>query len=353
MANAVELPGAGDLQRLNAAQDIQFGEKQFGEPADLGGVAQDDRVHPATAPAAPGRGAEFIPKVFAAAPQALTERAIQLGQQGAGADPGRKALGHADDAVHVQGAKAQTDQRAAGDRRGAGHEGVVAVVQIKHGALRALANDARALPQAAVDVLRRILNVRGQAHRRVDPLQRRGPGVQRAVSGPEQRFVGPFNGVMHGIGKSFRVLHQAGANPATAGLVQIGGADAAQGGPDRPLTQRAFAGAVQGDVRRRDDVRPRTDEEAFRRQVHAARPKLVHLGEQVDGIDDHAVAKHAAGALVENAGRDQMQFENFIAHGDGVTGIVAPGVTGHHVRPGAKHVGDATLAFIAPLGADD
>jgi hypothetical protein len=48
-----------------------------------------------------------------------------------------------------------------------------------------------------------------------------------------------------------------------------------------------------------------------------------------------------------------VQFENVIAHGYRVAGVVAAIVTGDDVSFGRQHVGDVTLAFITPLSANN
>jgi hypothetical protein len=47
-----------------------------------------------------------------------------------------------------------------------------------------------------------------------------------------------------------------------------------------------------------------------------------------------------------------MQLENLSADDDRMTGIVTPGVTSHHICFTSQPIGNAALALVTPLRAD-
>src|SRR4029079_18139828 len=103
-------------------------------------------------------------------------------------------------------------------------------------------------------------------------------------------------------------------------------------------------------VIRQDEVRLVADEQAIA-DVDAQPGPHVDLGEQRRRVDDHAVADDAGDAVVQDAGRDEVQDVLLAAHVDGVAGVVTALIAGHHVEPRRHQIDDLALAFIAPLGA--
>src|SRR5690606_27358105 len=89
-ALAINFISDGDFQLIESAENIQLGEKQFGEAAHLCSIAQDNAIQPATAPGTSGRGAIFIPKVFAGTAQSITEFAMKFSGHRASPHPRRK-----------------------------------------------------------------------------------------------------------------------------------------------------------------------------------------------------------------------------------------------------------------------
>src|SRR2546422_8461745 len=84
----------------------------------------------------------------------------------------------------------------------------------------------------------------------------------------------------------------------------------------------------------------------------AARAQSVELGEERLGIEHHAVADDAHGAL-DDARGDLVQHELPGAGIDRVTGVGAALVADHEIGALGQHVHDLPLALVAPLGADD
>ena len=80
--------------------------------------------------------------------------------------------------------------------------------------------------------------------------------------------------------------------------------------------------------------------------------QLVDLREQRLRIDDDAVADDADDAVVQDAGRDQVQDELLAADVDRVAGVVAALIARHDREARRQQVDDLALAFVAPLGAE-
>jgi hypothetical protein len=84
-----------------------------------------------------------------------------------------------------------------------------------------------------------------------------------------------------------------------------------------------------------------------------AAAQLLELLRQHLRIDHHAVSDHAQRVLLENSRRDQVKLPGIAVADDRVAGVVATLKADHRVRPLGKEVGYLTLAFVAPLGADE
>src|SRR4029077_12018777 len=66
----------------------------------------------------------------------------------------------------------------------------------------------------------------------------------------------------------------------------------------------------------------------------------------------HAVADRADLAGIEDPGRDQVELERLAVTDDRVAGVVAALKSDHDVRLLGEQVGDLSLPFVAPLGAN-
>ena len=88
------------------------------------------------------------------------------------------------------------------------------------------------------------------------------------------------------------------------------------------------------------------------RRVDPAPAQLVELVGQHLRVDHDAVPDHAQRVLVQDPRRDQVQLERLPAADDRVAGVVAALEAHDGVGPLGEQVGDLSLAFVAPLGAD-
>ena len=87
-------------------------------------------------------------------------------------------------------------------------------------------------------------------------------------------------------------------------------------------------------------------------ELEAPALDLLKLAHQVKRVHYDAVADHAAAAVVQNAGRHEVQHVLLVADDDGVP-RVRPALEPHDdVRFLGKEVYYLALALIAPLGAN-
>jgi hypothetical protein len=87
--------------------------------------------------------------------------------------------------------------------------------------------------------------------------------------------------------------------------------------------------------------------------VDASGNELVDLGEQRLRIDHDAVPDDARDAGMENAGRDQAQYEFFSTHVHRVARVVSALITRDERKTRRDEVDNLPLAFIAPLRAEN
>ena len=230
--------------------------------AELDRLADQHGVEPAAAARPAGDGAELV----AALAQPLADRVDELGRERAGADARRVGLGDAEHEADAVGADAGPGGRRRRHRVRRGDERVGAVVDVEHGALRALEQDAAAgalqLGQPQPDRL----GERQQARARSRPAARsRSSRVDRLdAEAAAQRVVVQQQLVELGVERR-RVGEVADADGAARHLVLVGRADAAAGGADlagalvallagrlaRPVelaVQRQDQGGVLGDA---------------------------------------------------------------------------------------------------------
>lgn len=95
------------------------------------------------------------------------------------------------------------------------------------------------------------------------------------------------------------------------------------------------------------------DAQARGSHVNAAGRQMVHLAEKDRRVQHHAVADQTDFAVVQDAGRDEVQNGFLALDLDGVPGVVAALKADNDLAPGAEHVHNLALALVAPLRADD
>ena len=178
-------------------------------------------------------------------------------------------------------------------------------------------------------------------------LEQRLPLEGRVADQPVARH----HVLAHLLGEPGRVGEVADADAAAADLVLVGRADAARRRADLLLAAAGLAQQVEVAVIRQDQVRLVADRQAVAHLDAVLRQRL-DLLEQRLRIDDDAVADHAADAVVQDAGRQQVQDELRAADQHRVAGVVAALVPGDDREVRGEQVDDLALALVAPLRAN-
>src|SRR5262249_42868408 len=79
----------------------------------------------------------------------------------------------------------------------------------------------------------------------------------------------------------------------------------------------------------------------------------VELLDQDRRFDDDAVADDGCDVVVQDPARDELESEHLAVDDDRVAGVVAALVADDQLALLGEIVGEAALALVAPLGADD
>ena len=139
--------------------------------------------------------------------------------------------------------------------------------------------------------------------------------------------------------------------PRRPSFVFVCRTDAARGRADLHSSGRVFGGQFDHSVIGKDYLRAIADEQVSI-DFYAGISEACNFFEERDGVQHHAIADHAAAILAQHTAWDQLQDETLSVNDDGMTGVVAAGVTCHDGKSFREHVDDLALAFISPLGAD-
>ena len=140
-------------------------------------------------------------------------------------------------------------------------------------------------------------------------------------------------------------------DPVALGLVRVGGADAATGGPDplvsATLLHRLIQQAVVGHGHVGRGRQPQV--------IHgdAVLSEHVQLTDHDLGVHNGAGTNQADGSWVKNAGGNQVQFQHLVVHNNGVTGIHTALVADDHIGRTTQEIGDLALPLVTPLSTDD
>ena len=145
-----------------------------------------------------------------------------------------------------------------------------------------------------------------------------------------------------------QVLH---ADALATHFILVARTDAALGGADLLVAEALLVGTVEVLVVGHDEMCVVGDAQVL--AGDALGLQHGHLLHQHTRIHHHAVADNGHGILVHHTGGHEVQRQFLVTVDDGVAGVVAP-LEAHHVIVVTRdEVGDLTLAFVAPLGADE
>ena len=238
-----------------------------------------------------------------------------------------------------------------GARRG--DEGVGPVVEVEHGALRALEEDRAPRVDPLREQQRGVGDVGRQPAREAkvrpeDPLHRESLRVVDLAQ--DAVLLGDV--VLELLPEELGIEEIGHPDADAGGLVGIGGPHALAGGADAPLARLGFRRAVQRRVIRHDQVRVLGDVEVAVQGDPALHQRL-HLLDHGRGVHHHPAADHAPAARAEDARGQRLEDELLAPHHDGVPGVVAALIAHHRVHVRGQHVHQLALGLVAPLRAHD
>jgi hypothetical protein len=145
------------------------------------------------------------------------------------------------------------------------------------------------------------------------------------------------------------MTHVEDAHTAARDLVLVGGADPATGGADG-LARRAFL--VDELVVRKNEIGAIAHVQAPV-YVDAIFRETIDFIEQRVRIQHDAVSDCALHARMHDPAWNLMEYGGIIADVHGMPGVRAPLITHDPVSGLSQNVDEFSLAFIAPLGAND
>ena len=351
---------AADAQLGERGQHAQAGHGQRGHPGHPGGVPECHQVQPAHAPRPSGGGAVFV----AGLPDPIRRLAADLRRKRPLAHPAHVQLGDADHLAQGSGCQpgpGQSPARRANARRAVR---VGAEVHVQQRRVRPLEQDVLAAPPGVVQHVLRVGDVRGQPPPPLrallhDRLARElsevpaGFSRQRAEQAVLERH--QARKPRAEIGLVLDVGHAYGGDAVR--LVRVARADPAARGADLAVLagrEGTVHELVLDLVVRHHHVRAIADRQSARVDRISLRLQLVHLLDELRGIQGGAVADHVEDAGAQDPGRHQVKRLAPVADPHGVAGVRAAVVAHHHVEVAGQVVDDLALALVPELqSADD
>ena len=178
----------------------------------------------------------------------------------------------------------------------------------------------------------------------------RGVGHRRMVDVLEQRRA-RGNRLRQTLSEVGWIEQITNLQPDAANLVGVGRADAAMRRADSAVPARGLVELVQVYVIGQHQLSTLGNPQAIQRD--AALGQLVHLVQERLRINDGTTADEARHARLEDAGRDEVEFEDSVLVDNGMAGIVTALKADDKVGLLGKEVNNASLAFISPLSTDN
>ena len=347
VADAVDVVGHADLDRLEGVEDVELGDRHLRQRIQPHCVAQHDRVEPARPTATLGVDAVLVAQID----DPVTGLVEQLGGHRPGPDAGDVRLGDADHAVDVERTHSGTHAGATGDRVRRRDERVRPVVEVQERGLGTFEQHVLSAFERLVHERDGVRDIRGHPRRHLGevPLgQLVGVEAEAVVDLGEDQVLLRQDGVEL-LPEDDRIEQVLNAQTDAGRLVGVGGADAALGGAELVLAQVAFDQPIQLLVVGQDQVGVARHPQL--RAVDAARLERVDLGEHHHRVDDDAVADHRCDVVVQDPRRDQLECKRLTVDHQGVAGVVAALVADDRMHLLGDEVGELALPLVAPLGA--
>src|SRR5262245_1842569 len=345
----VEPVAHANLELGQLVENVELGERDAIDAAHFPRLAHEARIEPA-APARTPRDRADLHPALADQPSRLV---LELGRERPLTHPRRVSLGDAENIVDGAGPEPRSGRGLRRYRVRRRDERIGAVIDVEQSPLRALEQDALALPSLGVEQRPHRVDVGEYLRRDLRQLGAAGIGGNLGLAQTLSQ------GVMVGEdaldlrlerGKVLEVHHSDCAPPD---FVLVSRADAALGGPNPSVSGRTLAQRIELAVEREDQRRILGDSEII---TGDADPELLHLGDlfgQSPGVDHHAVADDRELALAHHARGKQRELVGDAIDYERMTGIVAALEAHDDIGALGQPIDDLALAFVAPLRADD
>ena len=277
---------------------------------------------------------------------------VELGGEGARADPRRIGLDDADDSLQVTRAHTGTPADTARDRVARCHERICAVVEVEEGRLCGFEEHPLLRVQRLVHEMHRVVDQRLEPGCEIEVVAGEGVGIdgKPVVDLGKDSVLLPKNEIQL-LPEDLGVQEVLDSQPDTGRLVGVRRTDAAFGRAELVLAQEALGHAVELLVVRHDQVRVAGQADAA--AVDSLGFEHVELFDQHGGVDDDAVADHRHDPRIQHAARNELELEDVAVHDDRVAGVVAALVADTERGLFGEEIGELSLALVTPLGADD
>ena len=306
VAHAIALVSHAHFDGFELGKHIEFRQGNVGQAVHINGVLANHGIEPtATALATRGhaifvanRAQRFADLGFFAHATVFGEQL--LGGERTAANARGVSLHDANNFIDGHGAHARANCRAARAARRGRHVRIRAVVDVKHGCLRALEQDVLAFAQRVVQKLRclghvRLQDARVRQHLVANLINRVGMQVVNLVQNGIFLSKRGFN--LHA--EHFFVHQVLHANAFARRLVLVAWANATLCGANGVLAQHLFIGAVKILVIRHDDVSVAADLQTL--GANAFCLQHGHFLDQRARVNNNAVANNRNAVFVHNA----------------------------------------------------
>ena len=267
------------------------------------------------------------------------------------ADGGGIRLGDADDIANRLRRDARADASVAGKRRGGGHHRINAEVGILQRAELSLEQNIFVLGERLPDKGVGVADKRGDffpigaADRHQLILVKQG-----LVIDVLERQIFQHADIVELFAQRILIKQLVELDAALGEFIAEKRRNAAFGGAVGVFAEPLLFIGVQQNMVRHQKLHPVGDEQL---RVQTRLAQVVQFPAEFVDVQCHAVADDAGDVIIADAAGHQMQRKASVFVDNGVSRICAALESDDNIRLLCKHIGDLSLAFIAPVGADN
>ncbi len=344
-----------NLDLIELVEHIEFCDCNLLDAVDAERILQTYHVQPATAARAACRRSEFA----AGFAQKFSRAVVEFRWKWAIADAGRIRFHNADDGFNAVGGIPSPVQAPPLVGIGGGDEGIRAVVDVEQRSLCPFGEDIFLLLQGGIQIQRSVGDVFVDFFVEFLVLVNHGIDIEfRRIVHFAEQLVLFFNVAFQFLAQDVAVEQVDDTDAGAHVLVDIRGPDAPAGCADFFVS--LLADRVEQFVIRHDQMRVVADQQsAF--HFDAKLMQLVDFCHESHRVEDHAIADNTRDMVVEDAGRDEMQYilftrdavRGFRGDDDRVASVGAPLISGDDVDVFAEVIDNLSFSFVTPLCTDN